>query len=222
MKENNNIVLICDHTLIAEGLKCFCDKYPAFKLYETFRSINSIKSSDFNIDISLVLVCPYCNFVNTEEQEKVIDKLGTIFPEGKILLTEDILNEEDQIDLIKSGAIGFLQKNISPKNLERAFISVLKNELWISRKINEKLISNLMSGQDKIKGFPKTANFFKLSRREVEILQAISSGLTNLEISEKLFISEKTVKAHVYNLYKKMGVRSRTQALKKALDFHII
>ena len=88
--------------------------------------------------------------------------------------------------------------------------------------MNESLISQLIDLSQGVRNIPNTENVFKLSARELEILQAISSGLTNLGISEKFFISEKTVKAHVYNLYKKMGVKSRTQAIKKAMDFHVI
>ena len=88
--------------------------------------------------------------------------------------------------------------------------------------MNESLISQLIDLSQAPRNIPNTENIFQLSTRELEILQAISSGLSNLEISEKCFISEKTVKAHVYNLYKKMGVKSRTQAIKKAMDFYVI
>jgi len=98
----------------------------------------------------------------------------------------------------------------------------MNDEYWISRKLNESLISQLINMSQGARQVLNTENVFQLSSRELEILQAISSGLTNLEISEKFFISEKTVKAHVYNLYKKMGVKSRTLAVKKALDFHIL
>jgi len=61
-----------------------------------------------------------------------------------------------------------------------------------------------------------------LTNREIEILQALASGLSNFAISEKLFLSEKTVKTHTHHIFKKMQVKSRTQAAMKAMEFHII
>ena len=63
---------------------------------------------------------------------------------------------------------------------------------------------------------------FKLNQREYEILKLISDGLSNQEIADKLFIALPTVKTHTSNLYSKMDVRSRTQAVKKAQSLHLI
>lgn len=62
----------------------------------------------------------------------------------------------------------------------------------------------------------------KISKREYEVLELINSGCSNLEISDKLFISESTVKSHVSSLLNKLDAKRRTQALKKAKELHII
>lgn len=61
-----------------------------------------------------------------------------------------------------------------------------------------------------------------ISRREYEILQLINEGLSNQQIADKLFVSENTVKKHISNLFFKMDVERRTEAIKKAKDFKII
>lgn len=63
---------------------------------------------------------------------------------------------------------------------------------------------------------------FGLSKREFEVLQEISNGLSNKEIAEKLFVSESTIKTHVSNILVKLNVRRRTQAIKTAQEFHIL
>lgn len=214
--------LICNHTLVKEGFFNFCEHESEFRLIHTFHSFNYIKKSDFNNEIDFTLLCPLCNEDHFDDPSGFITKLNIFFPNSKIIFTEDSMEHEKKVEFIKLGVRGFLQKNISTGNLKRALKSVSKNEFWISRKMNESLISQLIDLSQGIRNIPNTENVFQLSTRELEILQAISSGLSNLEISEKFFISEKTVKAHVYNLYKKMSVKSRTQAVKKAMDFHVI
>lgn len=214
--------LVCNHTLVKEGFSNFCDKEKEFKMTATFHSFEYIKRSDFNNELDFVLLCPLCNESHITDPENFVTKLRVFFPNSKIVFTEDSIDHEKKLALIKQGVRGFLQKNITTVNLKRAFKSIKNNEYWISRTLNESLISQLINISQGKKGVPNTENVFQLSKREMEILQAISSGLTNLEISDKFFISEKTVKAHVYNMFKKMGVKSRTQAVKKALDFHIL
>jgi len=216
------LALICNHSLVKEGFANFCEREKEYQLACTFHSLDYIKRSDFNNELDFVLLCPLCNESHIGNPENFVSKLKVFYPNAKMLFTEDNLDQEIKVSLIKQGVRGFLQKNISRDNLKRAFKSLLKDEYWISRKMNDSLISQLIDLSQGNKGVPNTENVFQLSKREMEILQAISSGLSNLEISDKYFISEKTVKAHVYNLFKKMGVNSRTQAVKKAMDFHIL
>ena len=61
-----------------------------------------------------------------------------------------------------------------------------------------------------------------ISKREYEILEAVSSGLSNREIAEKLFVSESTVKTHVSNLFVKLDAKRRTQAIQRAKELNII
>jgi DNA-binding NarL/FixJ family response regulator len=102
-----------------------------------------------------------------------------------------------------------------------AFDAVLKGEFWIPRELTHRLLAELLKKTSEVK-YKKPENIYQLSRREIEILQAMASGLSNFEISTKLFISQKTVKAHIYHIFKKMGVKSRTRAIVKAVEAHII
>lgn len=68
----------------------------------------------------------------------------------------------------------------------------------------------------------KKISELEISKREYEVLKAISEGLSNKEIGEKLFVSESTVKTHVSNLLVKLDAKRRTQAVQKAKAYHII
>ncbi len=63
---------------------------------------------------------------------------------------------------------------------------------------------------------------FDLSNKEVQILEAMASGITNSEIGKKLFLTEGTVKSYLHRIFQKMDVKSRTQAVMKALEYSII
>jgi DNA-binding NarL/FixJ family response regulator len=69
---------------------------------------------------------------------------------------------------------------------------------------------------------PEQVNKVGLSRREYEILQLINEGLSNQQIADRLFLSENTVKKHVSNLFLKLDVQRRTEAIKKAKELNII
>jgi len=60
---------------------------------------------------------------------------------------------------------------------------------------------------------------FELSSRETEVLEHIASGMSNSEIAEKMFVSTNTIKTHIKNIYSKLDVKNRIQAMKKVKDF---
>ncbi|VAW22921.1 hypothetical protein MNBD_BACTEROID04-848, partial [hydrothermal vent metagenome] len=84
--------------------------------------------------------------------------------------------------------------------------SELQNYILQVKELKEKAIS---------KNFSDNFSEFGLSKREIEVLQYISEGLSNDEISEKMFVSNNTIKTHIKNIYAKLDVKNRIQAIKK-------
>lgn len=106
---------------------------------------------------------------------------------------------------------GFISPDISPALLVRAVKAVEKGEIWVSREIIS-VIHEDFSRQIKKKNYRE--DLFKIfSAREKEVLVLISKGCSNKAIAERLFISEKTVKTHLYNIYKKLDVSNRAEAV---------
>ncbi|MEN8155103.1 MAG: response regulator transcription factor [Acidobacteriota bacterium] len=211
-------ILICSHIMIKEGFENICRKSQKFSLVKSYQSFKSLNNSDFNNNISIVLICPICNKEHLKHPDQMIPEINNYFPNGNIIIIDDIFTDEEKGELIKLGVKGFLHENISSENIIRAFYTILRGEFWISRNLSKNLIDQLINISSNKTNYTKPENIYKLSNREIEILQAIASGLTNLEISNKLFISEKTVKAHIYNIFKKMDVKTRTKAVIKAME----
>lgn len=107
--------------------------------------------------------------------------------------------------LLMQGARGFFYLDEPFQNLAKGVLAVLDGEFWVPRKIMTGLIEKNAHGT-------KKARQNILSRREVDILDKIVEGATNEEIADKLCISRHTVKTHLYNIFKKLNVKSRFQA----------
>ncbi len=122
----------------------------------------------------------------------------------------------DEISFVKrmlnNGASGYLLKNTDRLELLEAFKTVLSGEQYLQKDIQKKLLNQTLG--------KKTENslFTKLTRREEEVLQAISEELTTQEISEKLFISPKTVETHRMNLMSKLGAKNSVGIIKTAIE----
>lgn len=94
----------------------------------------------------------------------------------------------------------------SDKEISSSFV----NRILTSSKMNSQLVKTKIGLLD------------NLSERELEVLQLINSGLSNKKITEELFISMSTVKTHLRNIYSKLGVHSRTEAIVKAKELNLI
>ena len=131
----------------------------------------------------------------------------------KIVMLTISEEDDDLFDAIRAGANGYLLKNIRPEVLFDDLRGVMRGEAPIAPAIAHKLLDALREGPPRphastTPGEGETA----LTRRETEILQLVSAGLSNKEIANQLTITEGTVKNHVHNTLEKLHLSNRTQA----------
>lgn len=103
---------------------------------------------------------------------------------------------------------GFFYKGATQNHISKGMTSILQGELWFSRK----LLSHFMTSNRKIPTKTPTA-VYSLTKREKQILKLSASGAKNAEIADSLNVSTHTVKTHLYNLFKKIDVGNRIQAI---------
>jgi len=119
--------------------------------------------------------------------------------------------DESAIADIKAGIRGYIKITDVPAIIAKAILSVHEGGIWAERRILEKAIANPMllpeTLQSHIPGLPPLTN------REMEMLTLVLQGATNREIADKSKISERTVKTHLYRVYRKLKVKSRTKAI---------
>jgi DNA-binding NarL/FixJ family response regulator len=128
-----------------------------------------------------------------------------------ICVLKESPTEESAISDIKAGIRGILKIGDPPSIIAKAVRSVHEGEIWAERRILEKGIAKPMllpeTLQTNVPGLPP------LTTREMEMLTLVLQGATNREIADRSSISERTVKTHLYRVYRKLRVKSRTKAI---------
>jgi DNA-binding NarL/FixJ family response regulator len=138
-------------------------------------------------------------------------------PQCKIVFLTMSEEEEDLLDAIRSGAKGYLLKNMQPQKLVVALRSVQNGESALSRSMTMRLMEELSRTKK-----PETLQSSTLTHREMDVLRAVAAGLSNLEIAKQLFISENTVKYHVHSILGKLGLADRKEVAAYAREHGLI
>jgi DNA-binding NarL/FixJ family response regulator len=142
---------------------------------------------------------------------EAIAEIHRQFPKIRIVVLTSFVDDQKIAAAIQAGAMNYLLKNSSPADLVRTIQEVYAGSANLSPEITRRLVAGLQQPAKPVA--PETS----LTERENEILRLAASGLTNPEIAEKLFISEGTVRFHISNIFSKLGVSSRSQAILYAL-----
>src|SRR5665647_58319 len=134
-----------------------------------------------------------------------------LFPGIKFIVLTIFDNNEKIFEAIKAGANGYLLKDDDAINLQEAILNVINyNAVPMSPAIARKTLGLLKTG---FSGDQNKTLLNVLSRREQDVLQLLVEGLEYKQIAEKLFISPATVRTHIANIYQKLHVNSKAQAI---------
>jgi DNA-binding NarL/FixJ family response regulator len=142
-----------------------------------------------------------------------------------ILTTFDL--DEYAFGALRAGASGFLLKDVPPHELGQAIRTLARGDAVVSPRITKRLLEeyshqlpDLSAGAHGDDAVP--AALSSLTGREREVLVAVAEGLSNVEIGERLFVSEATVKSHVGRVLAKLGLRNRVQAVVLAFQTGLV
>ena len=131
-------------------------------------------------------------------------------PVIKIIMLTASEAEEDVLAALKSGARGYILKGVSGRELVKIVRDVYAGEAYVTPSLAASLLSEMKDNQRE----PKPADDPRddLTEREHQILEKVAAGLSNKEIAQQLFLSEKTVKHYMTNILQKLHVRNRVEA----------
>ena len=218
-KEENKtirILLADDHSLFRQGLKKILDMEQDLAVCGEAQNGEEVVDKVRLLAPDVILMDINMPLLNGVEATKAVKEAK---PEAKIVALTIHEDEEYLFEIIKGGAAGFLLKDVDTSTLVQAIREAFKGNCFIHPSITHKLLGEFTRlsrySAKNIKADQEMET--DLTGREKEILELMAQGYTNKEISQELYISEKTVKNHVSNVLRKMDVTDRTQAVITAL-----
>ena len=143
---------------------------------------------------------------------RLLRELAPRLPATRIVMLTVSNDRRDLVDAVRSGAAGYLTKDLSPEALQRAVRGIRSGDLAMSRSMAADVIQHLAATTNRSTASSGTEEMAGISAREREVLALLAQGLTDREIGERLGISPRTVETHVGSLLSKLGVRNRAQA----------
>jgi len=145
--------------------------------------------------------------------------LQRLRPPTKIILLTSRPDEKEGIAALKAGARGYCDREIAPVLLAKALDVVQKGEIWVGRKLIPHLLEELTALTEQQDSPAELDNRFdRITPREREIVQLLSAGASNKEIAKRLTVTERTVKAHLTAVFRKLGISGRLQLALFALE----
>ncbi|MEW6446539.1 MAG: response regulator transcription factor [Bacillota bacterium] len=215
MREDEAVVqvlIVDDHALIRDGLKKILSVEPGIKVVG--EAANGQDAIEFvkREPVDVVLLDVSMPIMNGIEACREIKKARPAVAVVALTIHDQ---EEYLFEMIRAGVSGYVLKDISSGKLVETIYGVARGESFIPPKMTAKVLQEF--NRLSFRGNPGG-----LTEREVEVLRLVAAGASNREIASKLFISEKTVKNHMSNIFQKLGVVDRTQAALYAVKQRIV
>lgn len=176
-----------------------------------------LKKLEANHNIDLILMDVEMPVLNGIETTAVVKQK---YPQIKIIMLTVFDNDEHIFNAIKAGADGYLLKDINPDDLSNGIHETLNGGAAMNPSIALKTLK-LLRNPIQIKN-TEDKEQISLSKREIEVLEQLSTGLSYTAIADNLFLSPSTVRKHIENIYKKLQVHSKIEAVQKAKNHNLI
>ena len=200
---NIKVLIVDDHFLSRRGIVSILSANPIFEIVG--EATNGIEAVEKATQLMPELILMDIRMPDGDGLEAT-EKIKSAMPHIKIIMLSVSDDVQDFFEAIKRGAQGYLLKNMEPEYWLDYIVSIAQGEVPISRVLASKILQEF-SGQKQV------VLDSRLSEREKEVLQLISQGLSNREISETLYISESTVKNHLRNILDKLHLQNRMQLI---------
>jgi two-component system nitrate/nitrite response regulator NarL len=202
MTESINILVVDDHPLFRQGVVHSLGLEPDLKVVgETASGEEALELARALLPDLVLLDISMAGWSGIE----TAGKISIACPATTIVMLTVSDDKDKLLAAFKAGARGYVLKGVSGKELAQVIRSAVAGEVYVSPSIAAEMLVSLTQGHA-----PDPLQ--ELTDREREILGLIGTGLTNREIGERIFLSEKTVKHYVTNILQKLQVRSRVEA----------
>jgi len=203
------VLIVDDHALFREGLASVLQNSARYEVIDQAGSVEEGVKKALKLRPDIILMdFSLPDGTGLDATTAILEG----YPACKIVFLTIYETDENLLAAIRSGAKGYVLKNITGPSLIASLDALAQGELAISRK----MMSRALEASSVSVRLPTDSNPKRLSRREMEILQELEKGASNLEIARQLYLSENTVKHHVHSILSKLGAESRGQLIQSA------
>ncbi len=204
------VLLADDHAIVRKGIREFLEEDREIAVVaeatdgrEAVRLAGEYRPAVAVLDVQM----PNVNGIEATRQIKAA------YPDICVLILTAYDEDPYVFALLRAGADGYILKNADPDDLVRAVKAVASGGKVLAPDIAAKVVAQMISG----KPAAASEQVEPLTERELEVLRLAAPGLTNKAIAAELGVSDRTVQGHLANIYGKLGVTTRTEAVTKAL-----
>ena len=218
MQETISILLADDHLLVRNGIKSLLEE--AVNLVVVGEAVNGKEALELaKIHQPDLLIID----VRMPEMDGIeaVGYLKDYAPNTKAIVLSMHDSEEYILKSINAGASGYLLKDTGREEFLKAIYTIQKGGKYFSGDISNVIVNNYLQNTNPTKEKeiqPQVSNELGLTKKEIEILSMILSGLTNTEISDNLKKSKRTIETHRFNLMKKLNVKNLIELSSKAKE----
>jgi DNA-binding NarL/FixJ family response regulator len=197
------LVIVDDHPVVRDGLRGMLEGQPDFEVVgeaadgrQAVRQVETLEPDLVLLDLRMPVM----------DGVTALKAIKSHNPQIPVLVLTTYDSDADILPAIEAGASGYLLKDSSREDLFNGIRAAVKGETVLAPAVAARLVGRMRAPAEE-----------RLSSRELEVLQRVAEGESNLEIAKQLHISQATVKSHLVNIFGKLNVSDRTAAVTVAL-----
>jgi len=203
------VAVVEDQLQTRQMLSILINGYDGFECVAVFENAEDAMANIPNLGIDVALMD--IHMPGGKSGIECVQVLKARCPEVEFIMCTSLEDTDNIFKALQAGATGYITKSTPPEKIIEAIKDAHSGGAPMSSQIARKVVGQFAGQQVKA----KNAEFEKLSAREQEILEFLSKGYRYKEIAATLFVSIETVRKHIHNIYEKLRVNSRTDAINK-------
>lgn len=213
MTTSINITIADDHPLVINGIKNMLQDQEHIRINRAYATGTALlEGLEAGLPDILMLDIQLPDIGGNELAKKLIHR----FPSLRILVLTSMDSLFYIMDMMQAGCKGYLLKSAGKEIMQEAIEQVYRDKEYLMPSIKERLLQNMLHVPTSRKPVPT------LTRREQEILRLIAQGHTSSAIAEQLFVSQRTVENHRFNILQKLGAKNTVSLLNIASDIGLL